>query len=37
VGASGKDLGVDKPTMRYLNVDTDIIDGTPALKLYPRE
>jgi hypothetical protein len=29
-----KDLGVDKPTLRYVVVDTDIIDGTPSLKLY---
>lgn len=29
-----KELGVDKPTMRYIVVDTDIIDGTPSLKLY---
>jgi serine/threonine protein kinase len=29
-----KELGVAKPTMRYIVVDTDIIDGTPSLKLY---
>lgn len=29
-----KDLGVDKPTLRYVVVDTDIIDGTPSMKLY---
>jgi serine/threonine protein kinase len=29
-----KELGVATPTMRYIIVDTDIIDGTPALKLY---
>ncbi|HEV7651026.1 MAG TPA: serine/threonine-protein kinase [Actinophytocola sp.] len=29
-----KDLGIDKPTLRYVVVDTDIIDGTPSLKLY---
>ena len=29
-----KDLGVDKPTLRYIVIDTDIIDGTPSLKLY---
>lgn len=28
------ELGIDKPTMRYVIVDTDIIDDTPALKLY---
>ncbi|WP_133901108.1 serine/threonine-protein kinase [Actinophytocola oryzae] len=29
-----KELGVPQPTMRYVIVDTDIIDGTPSLKLY---
>jgi hypothetical protein len=29
-----KELGVDKPTMRYIIVDTDIIDGTASLRLY---
>jgi len=29
-----KDLGVEKPTSRYVIVDTDIIDDTPELKLY---
>jgi serine/threonine protein kinase len=29
-----KDLGVPAPTLRYVIVDTDIIDGTPSLKLY---
>ncbi|MGB3438369.1 MAG: serine/threonine-protein kinase [Actinophytocola sp.] len=29
-----KDLGIDKPTLRYVVVDTDIIDGTPSMKLY---
>jgi serine/threonine protein kinase len=29
-----KELGVAQPTMRYIIVDTDIIDGTPSLKLY---
>jgi serine/threonine protein kinase len=29
-----KELGVDKPTLRYVIVDTDIIDGNPELKLY---
>jgi hypothetical protein len=28
------ELGVEKPTMRYVVVDTDIIDGTPSVKLY---
>jgi serine/threonine protein kinase len=28
------ELGVDKPTLRYVIVDTDIIDGHPELKLY---
>jgi hypothetical protein len=28
------ELGVAKPTMRYVVVDTDIIDGTPSMKLY---
>jgi serine/threonine protein kinase len=31
---ANKELGVDQPTMRYVIVDTDIIDGTPSLKLY---
>ena len=31
---AGKELGVDKPTMRYVVVETDIIDGTASLKLY---
>jgi serine/threonine protein kinase len=31
---ANSELGVDKPTMRYVVVDTDIIDGTPSLKLY---
>ncbi|GAB1515191.1 serine/threonine-protein kinase [Actinophytocola sp. KF-1] len=29
-----KELGVAHPTMRYIVVDTDIIDGTPEFKLY---
>jgi hypothetical protein len=29
-----KELGVAKPTMRYIVVDTDIIDGTAEFKLY---
>jgi hypothetical protein len=29
-----KELGVDKPTLRYIIVDTDIIEGTGSLKLY---
>ncbi|GAA2980340.1 Serine/threonine protein kinase [Actinokineospora diospyrosa] len=29
-----KDLGVAKPTMRYIIVDTGLIDHVPALKLY---
>jgi hypothetical protein len=29
-----KDLGVAKPTSRYIIVDTDIIDGTAEFKLY---
>ncbi|MGX7829696.1 serine/threonine-protein kinase [Actinokineospora sp. 24-640] len=29
-----KELGIAKPTMRYIVIDTDIIDGTPELKLY---
>ncbi|MFC6093406.1 serine/threonine-protein kinase [Saccharothrix lopnurensis] len=29
-----KDLGVPKPTMRYVIVDTDIIDGTASLRVY---
>ncbi|MFC5286408.1 serine/threonine-protein kinase [Actinokineospora guangxiensis] len=29
-----KDLGVPKPTMRYIIIDTDIIDGTAEFKLY---
>jgi hypothetical protein len=29
-----KDLGVDSPTMRYIVVDTDIIDGTPSFRFY---
>jgi serine/threonine protein kinase len=28
------ELGIDKPTTRYMIVDTDIIDDTPELKLY---
>jgi hypothetical protein len=28
------ELGVDKPTMRYVVVDTDIIDGKPSMRLY---
>jgi hypothetical protein len=31
---ANKELGVDRPTTRYVVVDTDIIDGTPSLKLY---
>lgn len=31
---ANNELGVDKPTMRYVVVETDIIDGTPSLKLY---
>ncbi len=31
---ANKELGVAKPTLRYLIVDTDIIDGTPSLRLY---
>jgi serine/threonine protein kinase len=29
-----KDLGISKPTLRYVIVDTDIIDGHAELKLY---
>jgi hypothetical protein len=29
-----KELGVAQPTMRYIVVDTDIIDGTAEFKLY---
>lgn len=29
-----KELGVEKPTSRYIIVDTDIIDDNPELKLY---
>lgn len=28
------ELGVAKPTLRYIIVDTDIIDGTPSFKFY---
>jgi serine/threonine protein kinase len=31
---ANKELGVATPTLRYVIVDTDIIDGTPSLKLY---
>ncbi|MFL6126809.1 serine/threonine-protein kinase [Actinophytocola sp.] len=31
---ANKDLGVEAPTHRYVIVETDIIDGTPSLKLY---
>jgi hypothetical protein len=31
---ANNELGVAKPTLRYVIVDTDIIDGTPSLKLY---
>jgi hypothetical protein len=31
---ANKDLGVPQPTMRYLIVDSDIIEKTPALKVY---
>ncbi|QFZ21544.1 serine/threonine-protein kinase [Saccharothrix syringae] len=31
---ANKELGVPQPTMRYVIVDTDIIDGTPSLKVY---
>jgi hypothetical protein len=31
---ANNELGVEKPTSRYIVVDTDIIDGTPSLKLY---
>ncbi|HYQ69210.1 serine/threonine-protein kinase [Actinophytocola sp.] len=31
---ANKELGVDRPTSRYVVVDTDIIDGTPSMKLY---
>lgn len=31
---ANKDLGVPQPTMRYLIVDTDIINDTPSMKLY---
>ncbi|GAA1309969.1 serine/threonine-protein kinase [Saccharothrix xinjiangensis] len=31
---AGKELGVAQPTMRYLIVDTDIIDGSPSLRVY---
>jgi hypothetical protein len=31
---ANKELGVAAPTLRYVIVDTDIIDGTPSLKLY---
>jgi hypothetical protein len=29
-----KELGVDKPTLRYLVVETDIIDGTASMNFY---
>jgi serine/threonine protein kinase len=29
-----RDLGVDKPTLRYLVVDTGLIDHVPSLRLY---
>jgi serine/threonine protein kinase len=29
-----KELGIEKPTMRYVIIDTDIIDDTPEFKLY---
>lgn len=28
------ELGVPKPTTRYIIVDTDLIDGTPSMRLY---
>jgi hypothetical protein len=28
------ELGIAKPTDRFVIVETDIIDGTPSLKLY---
>jgi hypothetical protein len=31
---ANKELGVDNPTDRFVVVDTDIIDGTPSMKLY---
>ncbi|GLZ37081.1 serine/threonine-protein kinase [Actinokineospora sp. NBRC 105648] len=31
---ANKDLGVAKPTLRYIIVDTGIIDGEPSLRLY---
>ncbi|GAA3030623.1 Serine/threonine protein kinase [Actinokineospora globicatena] len=31
---ANKELGIEKPDLRYIIVDTSIIDGTPALKLY---
>ena len=29
-----RELGVPKPTIRYIIVSTDIIDGTPSIRLY---
>jgi tRNA A-37 threonylcarbamoyl transferase component Bud32 len=29
-----KELGVDKPTLRYVNLSTDIIDGTASMNFY---
>ncbi|MFD7655812.1 serine/threonine-protein kinase [Actinosynnema sp. NPDC059797] len=34
VERAGRELGVPQPTMRYVIVDTDIIDGTPSLRVY---
>ncbi len=31
---ANKDLGVPQPTMRYLIVDSDIIDKTPSIRVY---
>jgi serine/threonine protein kinase len=29
-----KELGVENPTLRYVNISTDIIDGTPSMNFY---
>ncbi|WP_104476819.1 protein kinase [Actinokineospora auranticolor] len=34
---ANKDLNVPKPEMRYIIVDSDIIDGTPSLRLYVND
>ncbi|HVK25821.1 MAG TPA: serine/threonine protein kinase, partial [Actinokineospora sp.] len=31
---ANKELNVPKPTMRYVILDTDLIDGTPSMRLY---